>query len=554
MKITVERFKSVTRVELPIAPLTLLVGGNNSGKSSLLQAIQFAVSAAQTTSTQFAYWNENKLSTSVSPADLFYSPLRDVYALAPNGRLKENPNEAIRVSIQYNENECTVQVRKGRNKNIQIGLNGESLGRELQNLNNPFSIIVPGLAGIPAYEEYETPLVIRKAAARGDSNSVFRNILWLLKQGKQSWVEFSDRLATIFSGLTINIDFNPESNEYIECYVVYGGNTLPIDSCGTGVLQAIQILSYASLYRPKLLILDEPDSHLHPNNQRKLSQILTELSSTGIRILISTHSLHLVDSLLDNATVHWLRNGTLVEDADNYELKALIDIGALSEGDELRNAQVVILAEDEKKGLLEDLLLSSGFDLEECELWSYKGCSNVNTAKTLICYIRKHNPTCSIIIHRDRDCLTDEELNTYKEAFSGNRLYVFVPDFCDLEGYFCTANHIHAIYPNLAMEIIETAIANVLRGRNDKLLEKMINSRIEHLKKNGENINAGEIAVYCRHSLNEAPLLYANGKILLAGLNDELRTMLGHNANLKTQSPMIICNPLTGIKQEIDRG
>jgi len=48
-KILIERFKNISRMELVLDKINILVGSNNSGKSSVLQAVQFFVSVAQTT-------------------------------------------------------------------------------------------------------------------------------------------------------------------------------------------------------------------------------------------------------------------------------------------------------------------------------------------------------------------------------------------------------------------------------------------------------------------------------------------------------------------------
>lgn len=45
-KLTVEKFKKVDKVELDLHPLNVIVGGNNSGKSSVLQGIHFSIIAA----------------------------------------------------------------------------------------------------------------------------------------------------------------------------------------------------------------------------------------------------------------------------------------------------------------------------------------------------------------------------------------------------------------------------------------------------------------------------------------------------------------------------
>jgi recombinational DNA repair ATPase RecF len=46
--VAIRRFKRIEHIEIPLDDVTLLIGANNSGKSSILQPIHFAVSIAQT--------------------------------------------------------------------------------------------------------------------------------------------------------------------------------------------------------------------------------------------------------------------------------------------------------------------------------------------------------------------------------------------------------------------------------------------------------------------------------------------------------------------------
>ena len=101
-RVKIERFKNIEEATLDLKPINVLVGSNNSGKSSILQAIQFAVSVAQTTSTlENAKWYSpgDNLQTSISPTQLIYSPLRDVYALALNRGLRKD--YAIKVEFEF---------------------------------------------------------------------------------------------------------------------------------------------------------------------------------------------------------------------------------------------------------------------------------------------------------------------------------------------------------------------------------------------------------------------------------------------------------------------
>ncbi|MDL5053610.1 AAA family ATPase, partial [Oscillatoria laete-virens NRMC-F 0139] len=273
MEFVIERFKNIETFQLTANGITLLVGGNNAGKSSVLQAIQFGVSVAQTSALQTGAWAEGRLSTSIGQSDLVYSPIKDVLSLARNRRLRESEAEAIRVTYRVDGEETRVTVRKGRNKNILLELIGEVLGKRLQSIQEPYCALVTGLAGIPSEEEFETNIVVRKAAAKGDSNSVFRNILLQLSAQADKWNTFQQQISRVFPGYMISVHFDPDVDETISCTVEKpDGIIYPVDTCGTGVLQAIQIFSYINLFAPKVLLLDEPDSHLHPNKPKTVGK------------------------------------------------------------------------------------------------------------------------------------------------------------------------------------------------------------------------------------------------------------------------------------------
>ena len=51
-----------------------------------------------------------------------------------------------------------------------------------------------------------------------------------------------------------------------------------------------------------LLVIEEPEAHLHPENQRKLAQALVMLVKSDVRVLITTHSDYLVQQLSNSIT------------------------------------------------------------------------------------------------------------------------------------------------------------------------------------------------------------------------------------------------------------
>ncbi|MDR3243288.1 MAG: ATP-binding protein [Elusimicrobiota bacterium] len=69
---------------------------------------------------------------------------------------------------------------------------------------------------------------------------------------------------------------------------------------GTKCFGVIQMLAKYNLLNPNhLLILDEPENHLHPVWQVKLAQIIIGLIKNGISILLTTHSPYLLNALRD---------------------------------------------------------------------------------------------------------------------------------------------------------------------------------------------------------------------------------------------------------------
>ena len=484
MEVTIERFKNIQSLNIDITGLTLLVGGNNAGKSSVLQAIQFGASVAQTSAMQGGAWSAGRVSTSIGQRDLVYSPIKDVLSLGLNGRLRQATTEAITITYRKGTDEAKVSVRKGKNKNILLEVVGDPLGQQLQSITDPFSALVTGLAGVPSEEEFETNLVVKKAAARGDSNSVFRNILLQLSKYQSKWQRFQKQVESVFPGYSVAVSFDPDSDENINCIVRRGGTEYPIDTCGTGVLQCIQIFSYANLFAPTILLLDEPDSHLHPNNQKQLARELIDVAGTGMNIVISTHSKHLVEALLDSAKLIWLIDGNKQSEVDDYELKALLEIGALNVGERLGNPTHIVLTEDTNKGLLEMLLEANGFDLDTVEVVAYSGCTQIGTAVALISHLRKTHPAATFLLHRDRDFLDQADIATFTTRFQQMNVKVFVPDNNDLESYFTNPAHIAAacqISISLATQIVDAAFL----ARKDDLTAKYVNTKIENLRKSG---------------------------------------------------------------------
>lgn len=545
----IENFKGISDLTLPLKRINLLVGPNNAGKSSVLQALQFAVSVAQSAGLEGAAWTDDRLPSTLSAQQLVYSPLRDVHALAAGGRLRQDIEKAIKLTLTANDGaSCLVSVRRGKNRNISVALDGRKLGERLQDLETPFSVFVPGLAGIPAYEEFRSAGVVRRAAARGDANSVFRNVLWLLHEDGEAWKQFLVDLQQIFVGAEVDLSFDARIEEHITAVAKLGDAQLPIDASGTGLLQAMQILAYVNVYRPQVLILDEPDAHLHPDNQRKLARLLSHMTEArAFQVLLSTHSRHFLDEFArTGAKIHWLTQGVLnpVENVDRVQI--LLDLGALDSGDRLRNGATpcVVLTEDEDPAPLRCLLESSGLTSDDVDVWSYKGCTKLDTALTLIAFIKDHAPATRILIHRDRDYHSEETCRLFTESIEKLGVSVFLTDGVDAEAHMLNAAHISRVVPELteaeAQDIVrEATIATAARSIEcftNALVEKAHRDRN---KSGGASINYGHIAASAREQYEASPDRFRHGKSVERAVRASIQARIHRNVTLIKPSPWI---------------
>lgn len=534
-KVIIERFKGIERLELNLEPgVSVLIGNNNSGKSSVLQAIQFAVSVSQSSKIKRARWikKDGRCPTSLSTEDLIYTPLRDISSLAYKGELKEDKKKAIRIEFHDKDgNNAIIIVRKGRNRNISTEIIGERLGKELQNIENPFSIIVPGLSGIPPSEEYKAPSIIRKAAAKGDANNVFRNILYLLTK-IDGWDKFQQKFHEIFPNYSVQVEFDPDKDESLSVYLQVKESeiayNLPIDASGTGILQCIQLLAYYYLYKPKILMIDEPDAHLHPGNQRLLANLLTSMAEDeDIQIIITTHSRHLLHALEGKSKIFWLSNFTLMEKDANIR-KILFDLGALERADQLKDGSIkcVVLTEDTKTSMLEMILKASGFDLSETQIWPYRGVTKIDTVRALTEFINDIAPGTQVVIHRDRDFMSEEDIESYKKRLNITNIHFFVTKGNDIEWYFTKPEHISKTY-GLSLKESKKKIDQVFKERKSDIEGKCIDivyqRRLQkwYNQPNDKKPSPSEARNKCTELLTKRE--YWHGKILLKGLRNLLQ-------------------------------
>lgn len=532
LSVSVERFKRIPKIDLDLKHITLIIGGNNSGKSSLLQGIHFAI-----TTLQSAKMLGN---ATLAPDQLIFKPTNDTTLLQNGSPMTQRSGP--RFSFTYlTENTTEAQtfttgVKRGKNANISVDIPWhDSFFRRASDRTRPISIFVPGLAGVALREERRTEAIINTGIAQGDSNLYLRNILLQILRNSQKLDAFHDLIGQIFPGTKLLTDFDESRDHYIDLKVTMDERTLPIEMLGTGCLQAIQLVAYVTMYNPTLLLLDEPDSHLHPSNQRLLAEALVQISNaTATKIILSTHSRHLFDSLAnnENCEVVWLKQGEKQPIESVSDLSILLDLGALDSFERLTSPKnkVVVLTEDTKSNKLKFLLEANNFKGEEYFIQPLYGVENLPSAYPIAEFFTKLGPNTHVLIHRDGDALLDEEKKWVIERISGelpSRCTFFITPLSDIEHQFCKPEHIASVF-----KISLTEAEDIVRGAISKLSTKLAaifsnkrqNAKENVLRKKDHVPGAKDLLT------SDLPFEYAKGKAIFGQIVQDLNAA-SYNGN-----------------------
>lgn len=102
----------------------------------------------------------------------------------------------------------------------------------------------------------------------------------------------------------------------------------------------------------QILIIDEPELNLHPDNQVKVARLIARLVNAGVKVLLTTHSDYIIREI----------NNLVSMSAVGQEKAALLRRYGLNENDILSPSKVSAYCADPLSGLVEISISSTGID------------------------------------------------------------------------------------------------------------------------------------------------------------------------------------------------
>jgi putative ATP-dependent endonuclease of OLD family len=316
-KVIVENFRSIERAELSLTDFNIFVGQNNTGKTNLFEAVAWFYSGTSlatdqkfqrnsglvtTVSVEFAgaqhglenmlnEGNRSKIKAVIGDADVICitrastEPRKRVIEVG--GVVKKNPagfDTALNDFLPKFEYIHTRQYYEELTKYNQKSAVGIMLS----------SVIEEILSDDPKYRAFrstfENLFNAEDSAISGHFKALGNSVKVHLEK------QFAECSKVLFE--VLSPDFSDLLKKF-ETVVDDGIETYASDK-GDGMQRALMlaiIQAYADYRKARedagksfLFFIDEAELHLHPTAQRKLKEVLVQLSSSLDQVVISTHS------------------------------------------------------------------------------------------------------------------------------------------------------------------------------------------------------------------------------------------------------------------------
>src|SRR3972149_9102646 len=96
-RVRIQRFKNIDDTTFDLRNINVIVGANNSGKSTLLQALHFAMGSLQSLQLNNSLRRDG--ASTASSSQLIYIPSDDAISLGSGGTLLTSRDQSINITL-----------------------------------------------------------------------------------------------------------------------------------------------------------------------------------------------------------------------------------------------------------------------------------------------------------------------------------------------------------------------------------------------------------------------------------------------------------------------
>jgi len=301
-RVKIKYFKSLRDIDIKLNNLTLITGVNSSGKSSFIQSIllfkQNQEKFYSTRGSKITNINDKYVKLGKKEDILFEEDFEKNIKI-------EISNNKITHSLEFNSNNLKI-------KDIKI------LAEDSEGLFNIFyedfqyistDRIPPNISYNLSEEEIDKNLIGIEGeyTAHYLANNKNKPLnIEALKHPKSITNQLLENISLWLNEISNNIEVKAKIYYELQqanlTYIYSYGNNITKEysplNVGFGVTYVLPVI--VAILKAKegdLLIIENPESHLHPAGQSKIAELCAIASANGVQIIVETHSDHFLNGI-----------------------------------------------------------------------------------------------------------------------------------------------------------------------------------------------------------------------------------------------------------------
>lgn len=333
-RVRIQGFKRFDDVEFVLPGHIIVAGPNNSGKTTLLQAIAAWNMA-------LCRWRElndvekhgrNYARAPIARQAFSAVPLRSFDLLWRDRSYQGN----VEITLVTDEWSLTMTLEADSTEQIYVRPSMDARVEDLRSADLT-TVFVPPMTGLSIGEPvYQRPK-LDQLLGQSKPGEVLRNLLVEAHQSA-AWDRLQESIGRLFS---YELDPPDATGPDIlaEYHAVRGATRLDIASAGSGFQQVLMLLAMLNARPGAVLLLDEPDAHLHVILQDAIyGELRSTAARSGAQLVVATHSEVIINAVDTRELCVLLDQPRMV--ADNDEKRTLIaSLRVLSNDDIMRALQ-----------------------------------------------------------------------------------------------------------------------------------------------------------------------------------------------------------------------
>ena len=287
--VRIRGFKRFDEVEFRLPGHVVLAGPNNTGKTTVLQAIA-SWSLALRRWRELNDFNRRRGYTRVPIARQAFTPvpLRS-FDLLWTDRLYRR-RRPIEIELQHSAGwSVTMEFIADSTEQIYVRPKADVPAKPLRRLDLPV-VYVPPMTGLGTDEPLLQLPKIEQLLGLGRPGEILRNLLVEASREEPTWNTLQASIDKLFgyellppdaSGAHIRADYKMTGD----------GQLFDIGSAGSGFQQILMLLAFLNTRKGAVLLLDEPDAHLHVILQDAIyHELRTVAAREHSQLIVATHS------------------------------------------------------------------------------------------------------------------------------------------------------------------------------------------------------------------------------------------------------------------------